>query len=40
MKVQTDIKGKINRNESYGEKNRGSVCVPRFVTSDNMGCIC
>ena len=27
-----DIKGKINRNESYGEKNRGPIYMPRFIT--------
>ena len=26
-----DTKGKINRNESCGEKNRGPIYVPRFV---------
>ena len=32
MRVQIDIKGRINRNESYREKNRGLTCVPKFVT--------
>ena len=27
-----DIKGKVNRNESYREKNRGPAYVFRFVT--------
>ena len=30
--VQVDTKGKMNRNESYGEKNRGPAYVPRFIT--------
>ena len=32
MGVQIDIKGKMNKNESYREKNRGPAYVPRFVT--------
>ena len=32
MGVQIDIKGKMNRNESYREKNRGPAYVPRFIT--------
>ena len=32
MRVQIDIKGKVNRNELCGEKNRGPAYVPRFVT--------
>ena len=32
MGVRIDIKGKMNRNESYREKNRGPAYVPRFVT--------
>ena len=31
MRVQVDTKGKMNRNESHGEKNRGPMYVPRFV---------
>ena len=31
MGVQINIKGKVNRNKLYGEKNRGPVYVPRFV---------
>ena len=31
MKVQVDIKGKMNRNESHREKNRGSTYMSRFV---------
>ena len=34
MRVQIDIKGKINRNELYGEKNRGPAYILRFVTID------
>ena len=34
MRVQIYIKEKIDRNESYGEKNRGPVYVLRFVTID------
>ena len=33
MRVQTNIKGRINRNKSYREKNRRPVYIPRFVTS-------
>ena len=32
MGVRVDIKGRMNRNESCGEKNRGPAYVPRFVT--------
>ena len=32
MRVQIDIKGRINKNKLYREKNRGPVCVSRFVT--------
>ena len=32
MRVQIDIKGKVNRNELCREKNRGPAYVPRFVT--------
>ena len=32
MRVQTDIKRKVNRNESYEKKNRGPIYMPRFVT--------
>ena len=32
VRVQIDIKGKMNRNELYREKNRGPAYVPRFVT--------
>ena len=32
MRVWVDIKGKINRNKLYREKNRGPAYVPRFVT--------
>ena len=31
MRVWIDIKGKINENKLYGEKNRGSTYVPRFI---------
>ena len=33
MGVRIDIKGKMNRNESYREKNKGPAYVPRFVTT-------
>ena len=32
MRVRIDIKRKVNRNESYEEKNRGLAYMPRFVT--------
>ena len=32
VEVQVDIKGKINKNESCGEKNKGPAYMPRFVT--------
>ena len=32
MGVRIDIKGKMNRNELYREKNKGPAYVPRFVT--------
>ena len=32
VRVQIDIKEKMNRNESYREKNRGSTYMSRFVT--------
>ena len=31
MRVQTDIKEKMNKNELYRKKNRGSIYMPRFV---------
>ena len=37
IRVQTDIKGRINKNKSYREKNRGPACVPRFVTNIKFG---
>ena len=32
IRVWIDIKGKMNRNESYREKNRGLIYMSRFVT--------
>ena len=31
-RVQVDIKGMINRNKLYEEKNKGPVYMPRFIT--------
>ena len=31
MRVQIEIKRKMNRNESYGEKNRGSIYMSKFI---------
>ena len=32
MGVRIDIKGKMNRNKLYREKNKGPTYVPRFIT--------
>ena len=31
MRVQINIKRKVNKNESYREKNRGPIYISRFV---------
>ena len=37
MRVQTDIKGRMNKNKLYRKKNKGPTYVPRFVTGIKFG---